>query len=767
MRAVLFRLGAFLVLLAGLATAPVAAQTVNLTTSSHAQAAPEPITLPDPLTPESINALIARLSDAEVRTLLLERLDAVASDPASAATSPYESVSALLAETMRRMWQSTVFNFTHLPDFLAAEGAVLQRFSDRLGPGGVRRMLIAATLAIVVGMLASKAMHWFVFRTPKSRMQREHSTNLMQSLRYAASRMQYEVIGALIFTLSAYGVLQLLKPDERVPLVAQIVFWIVFVPRFAIILLRFFLASTHRQPPLLTAPDHIIKVIYWNFVGIAYGVGFTFAMSTLNRSFGGAPGFWHWFNVLFFGWMLLLFIYTRNGWRSIMAGDRRELTRFDAWSIRAYPYLAVVAIIATYLFCVGANVMNATGVLGGGRHFVSMVIVLVAPLLDTLIHAIVRHFMPDMEGEGPMAQQAYRASRRAYIRIGRVLVFGAVILATARLWHITAIGMATAGVGEPLASTVVRVALITVCGYLVWEAVRLLINVRLAGEQPGEGDAAHASEGEGMGAPATTRLGTILPPISVTLQFFVLTMTVLMVLANLGVDVTALLAGAGIIGIAVGFGSQKLVSDVISGMFFLIDDAFRLNEYVNAGGSIGTVDRISLRSLRLRDAKGPVLIVPYSEINTVTNYGRDWGIMKLRFTVPFDTDVERVRKIFKKIGQEMLDDPELGQGFIEPFKSQGVYEYNDHGIVIRGKFTHKPGAQFMIRKKVYTRVKEEFEKAGIQFARREVKVNLEGAGRDTLSEEDKHKISAAAAEHSAEADRLEAASTTGTPRDDR
>jgi moderate conductance mechanosensitive channel len=198
---------------------------------------------------------------------------------------------------------------------------------------------------------------------------------------------------------------------------------------------------------------------------------------------------------------------------------------------------------------------------------------------------------------------------------------------------------------------------------------------------------------------------------------------------------------------------------VISGMFFLIDDAFRMNEYVNAGGSIGTVDRISLRSIRLRDAKGPVLIVPYSEIKTVINYGRDWGIMKLRFTVPFDTDVERVRKIFKKIGQEMLEDPFLGPGFIEPFKSQGVYEYNDHGIVLRGKFTHKPGAQFEIRKKVYLRVKEEFEKAGIQFARREVKVNLDGAGQFALSDKDKQKISAAAAESIAQTDQeLEIAS---------
>ncbi len=185
-------------------------------------------------------------------------------------------------------------------------------------------------------------------------------------------------------------------------------------------------------------------------------------------------------------------------------------------------------------------------------------------------------------------------------------------------------------------------------------------------------------------------------------------LTVLTALGNLGINVTPLLAGAGVAGLAIGFGAQKLVSDIMSGLFFLIDDAFRLNEYIDTGGVQGTVEKISLRSIQLRDSKGPVLIIPYSDIDKVTNFGRDWGIMKLRFTVPFGTDTEKVRKIFKKIGQEMMENPELAPGFIEPFKGQGVAEFTDYGIVVRGKFMHKPGAQFGIRKQIFKRVQEEF-----------------------------------------------------------
>jgi small-conductance mechanosensitive channel len=251
--------------------------------------------------------------------------------------------------------------------------------------------------------------------------------------------------------------------------------------------------------------------------------------------------------------------------------------------------------------------------------------------------------------------------------------------------------------------------------------------------------------------------------ISWALQCAIITMTVLTALGNLGVNVTPLLAGAGVVGLAIGFGAQKLVSDVMSGLFFLIDDAFRLNEYIDTGGIQGTVERISLRSIQLRDAKGPVLIVPYSNIKTVTNFGRDWGIMKLKFTVPFDTDVEKVRKIFKKIGQEMMENPELAPGFIEPFKSQGVGEFNEYGIVVRGKFMHKPGAQFGIRKYIFKRVPEEFAANGIHFARREVRVSVTGTGTEGMTEEQVHQVGGAAAEAVAAEERAKAAAAKAAP----
>jgi small-conductance mechanosensitive channel len=140
--------------------------------------------------------------------------------------------------------------------------------------------------------------------------------------------------------------------------------------------------------------------------------------------------------------------------------------------------------------------------------------------------------------------------------------------------------------------------------------------------------------------------------------------------------------------------------------------------------------------------------IPYGEIPKLTNFSRDWVIMKLRFRVPFDTDINKVKKIFKGIGKDLLAHPELGEDFLQPFKSQGVAEVDDNGIVVRGKFMAKPGKQFMIRKELYVRVQKAFEEAGIPFARKQVMVHIPGLENNNqqLSADDARHIAASASE---------------------
>lgn len=274
---------------------------------------------------------------------------------------------------------------------------------------------------------------------------------------------------------------------------------------------------------------------------------------------------------------------------------------------------------------------------------------------------------------------------------------------------------------ESLSQRAIDILVILFLGYVAYHAFRIWIDAKireeLGDEEPGElGD-------EGGGSSAS-RLATLLPLFR-NLVLIVIVVTVgLIILMEVGVNVGPLFAGAGIVGVAIGFGSQTLVRDIFSGAFFLFDDAFRKGEYIEIGEVRGTVEKISVRSFQLRHHLGKLHTIPFGEIQVLSNYSRDWVMMKLPLRVTYDTDVEKVRKLIKKLGQRLLEDPEIGPDFLQPLKSQGVIEMQDSAMIIRVKFMTKPGDQWVIRKRVFHEIRDLFEREGIKFAHREVTVRL-------------------------------------------
>jgi moderate conductance mechanosensitive channel len=218
------------------------------------------------------------------------------------------------------------------------------------------------------------------------------------------------------------------------------------------------------------------------------------------------------------------------------------------------------------------------------------------------------------------------------------------------------------------------------------------------------------------------RFRTLLPIFRNALAVMVAVMAGLIVLAQLGVEIGPLIAGAGIFGVAIGFGSQTLVKDVISGVFYMLDDAFRVGEYIQAKNYKGTVEGFSLRSVRLRHHRGPVFTVPFGELGAVENMSRDWVIDKFRISVAYNTDINKARKITKTIGAELKEDAEVGPLFIEPLKMKGVEEFGDYGIVLSFAMTTVPGMQTYIRRKAYAMIREAFQNNGIEFAQPMVQV---------------------------------------------
>jgi small-conductance mechanosensitive channel len=289
-----------------------------------------------------------------------------------------------------------------------------------------------------------------------------------------------------------------------------------------------------------------------------------------------------------------------------------------------------------------------------------------------------------------------------------LIIGGALVVAWA--WRIDLIELtASDTLLTRLMRGVLSAVVIALIADFVWHVVTALIDAALAGAE--KSDAA-----DGDKARQAARLRTLLPIMRNALFIVLVVIAAMMALSALGVEIGPLIAGAGVVGVAIGFGAQTLVKDVISGMFYLLDDAFRVGEYVQSGTYKGTVESFSLRSIKLRHHRGPLYTIPFGALGAIQNMSRDWVIDKMTIGVTYDSDLEKARKLIKQIGKELTEDAEFGRHIIEPLKMQGVEQFGDYAVQLRLKITTKPGEQFAIRRKAYALIKKAFDANGIKFA---------------------------------------------------
>ncbi|NOV20212.1 mechanosensitive ion channel family protein [Ensifer adhaerens] len=335
------------------------------------------------------------------------------------------------------------------------------------------------------------------------------------------------------------------------------------------------------------------------------------------------------------------------------------------------------------------------------------VLLLVLPVLLRCTKLAVAHTLraADADGDRPLSLTAVALERglRAILLIGSAYLLAGLLNLD--------LGGALAADDSVLTRLVrgsINAGIIIMLADLCWRIASTWIDQRIvqSDDEPLEGEAARR----------LSRLRTLLPIVRNMLFVVLFVVAALMVLSGLGIEIAPLIAGAGVVGIAVGFGAQTLVKDVISGMFFLLDDAFRVGEYIESSNIKGRVESFSLRSVKLRHHRGALHTIPFGSLEKITNYSRDWAIDKITVNVTYETDLDAVKRIVRQVGQQLLDDPELAPNIMEPLKMQGVAQFGDFAIQIRMKVMTKPGEQFDVRRRAYALIKKAFDANGIKFA---------------------------------------------------
>ena len=326
-------------------------------------------------------------------------------------------------------------------------------------------------------------------------------------------------------------------------------------------------------------------------------------------------------------------------------------------------------------------------------------------LLETLLGFVRRTTFADAKPGGSGRPRPYDLVARC-LRMAVLVIAGVTVTET---WVVDVLGLIGPEQWQFLTRSGFRAGITIFAAYVAWQ----LMGFVAESYAPAEVEGGHA--GTDLNASATS-FATLIPLIKVFLGGIISIVAVLVVLSEAGVNITPLLAGASVFGLAISIGSQTLVKDVVSGVFYLADDAFRVGEYIDCGKAKGTVEGFTMRSIRLRHQNGSVHTIPFGQLGQITNFSRGWSVVKFNLRFARDTDLETLRKLVKRIGQEMLDDPDLKTELIQPLKMMGVAEITDNALVMRFKFTVRPDNPGMVQRNAMIRMLRAFPEAGIAFS---------------------------------------------------
>ncbi len=230
------------------------------------------------------------------------------------------------------------------------------------------------------------------------------------------------------------------------------------------------------------------------------------------------------------------------------------------------------------------------------------------------------------------------------------------------------------------------------------------------------------------------RLQTLASIANLALKVIIMGVAGALLLSEFGVDLAPIIATAGVFGLAIGFGAKELVSDLISGFFILLEDQVHVGDFVTVDGSSGTVEKMGLKTITLRDASGTLHFIRNGRISKIQNATRDYSFAVLNIGVSYDSSYEHVCSVLKAEADKLLADVNFQENFIGEFEIFGLTEFADSAVMIRCRFKTLPGKHWMITREFNKRIKAAFDSEGIEFPfpNRTVHLRAEGTVNDAL-----------------------------------
>ncbi len=661
---------------------------------------------------KELQGLVATLKDDQARTKFVQQLEALlqarqelqgAAGGAPEATW-LSSLSDYLKDTVGQLF-AVGAAFSDLPN-------LANQLVDGFQDPATRMAWLEGLIKIVVILAAGYAAQLvaaFLLMKPRQAIVARHFDAVW---RRAALALLYAVLDLLPlagFAAAALAVAPLTNPEKAIRLAALALINARLAAGVVMVVARLFLAPQADNLRALSLTGETAQYLYIWVGRIAYLALYGYFILEAFLLLGlSSPIHRFLLDALGFAVAVLLIILilqnrdavsqhirTRPDEKSPFTVIRRPLA--SAWHLLAIFYVVVLYVVLAIRGNAGTRYIVQGTIL-------TAVIVALAALFENAVRRAVHHGLTireDLRGRFPGLQTRLNRYTLALDYALRAFIYFSAFLAILQAWGFDALAWIFSNTGERVFSALANILVISILAILVWEVASSFIERRL-------------SVNSGAHAP-TTRARTLLPLAQTTLKIVLMVLVAMVVLSEVGVNITPLLAGAGVVGVAVGFGSQKLVQDVITGWFILMEDTIAVGDVAEVAGHAGLVERINIRTIRLRDLSGVVHTVPFSAVSSVKNFTKDFSYYLFDVGVAYREDTDEVVKVLCEIDAGMREDETFKSDILAPLEIIGVDRFEDSAVIVRARTMTRPLRQWAVGREFNRRMKKAFDERGIEI----------------------------------------------------
>ncbi len=711
----------------------VAAYILGLVFTLHSASAQEtPAEAPPEGSAEQVEGLIGTLEDEQARTELIAQLRLmIAAEQQEEEAAALETFGArilgLLEARLAAISQqfdalgTAVFNLPQLWDWAQ------QEFASDIRRAQWENTLLALLVVLGSGIVAL-ILTRLVLRGPRRILERPRTDDrFFDRLLILIGRTLIDLLPFIIFGLVAYGAMAVFDPIRKARLVCVAGINAVLIAAAVLVVARAVFTPLAPHLRLVRTSDETANYFYVWIRRLTYlcvaGFLVTEVGLTLGMSLGLSNGIIALIGLVAAGMVIVFVLQNRGSVAQFLGGTKADgeetpgngeeqetergpvilsLRRMlaDIWHILAIIYVIIaygvfaLSIEGGFIYMIRATVLSVVVLLAA--HFLSR---LAVGAIDRIFFA-----SANLKARGPSSKRRPNRLLPLVARIVRVVFFAVALAIVLDIWGLGTLELLRGDFGQALLSSAASIALVLGAAFVAWQIVSQIVTNQLA-----------KAEKAGRPPHETQRMRTLLPLFRNVALVVLITIATFITLSELGINIAPLLAGAGVVGLAIGFGAQTLVKDVITGLFNIIENTIAIGDVVQVGGHAGLVEGMTIRTVKLRDLAGSVHTVPFSDVTSVLNMTRDFSYYVFDVGVAYRENVDDVIEVLKEIGAGMETEIPYSALILEPIEILGVDAFADSAVIIKARIKTTPINQWTVGREFNRRMKNRFDELGIEI----------------------------------------------------